>query len=499
MTPLEKVRLKYRPRVPARLRELGDASCEAAQSRSVLPEIQALFPKTHSAKTQRIVRARSKPAQRAMNVGAIFSGGPAPGGHNVLAGLFDALQEMGQGSTLLGFLDGPAGLIKNRSKLLDQKAIDSVRNLGGFDLIGSGRDKIEEPEQLVAAANAVRAHGLDALVIIGGDDSNTNAAVLAEYFLTQGISTRVLGVPKTIDGDLRAPEIELSFGFDSACKTYAELIGNIARDAASAKKYYHFIKLMGRSASHITLECALATHPNVALIGEERRSLDEIVQHIVSVIERRAKVGKEYGVILIPEGLIEFLPEGSLPKQIAEKLGATDAHGNVMVSQIPTEKLLLEQVRGALEARKFAGKFNAQDHFLGYEGRCCFPSNFDANFAYTLGRSAALGIREGLTGVIVGVQGLMRPAEEWDVAFVPIVQLMRLEVRKGKKKPVIQKALVDVKGRAFVEFAKRRAAWEMEDSYESPGPMQFAGEPELVDRGPVSLCHQGACSLTLLD
>lgn len=483
MTPLEQIRLKYQPRVPASLRELGEVGCETTESRGVLPEIQALFLKTHAAKTQRILRVRHKTPPRTMKVGALFSGGPAPGGHNVLTGLFDALQEMGQGSTLLGFLDGPAGLMKNKSKLLDRAAIDSVRNLGGFDLIGSGRDKIEEPEQLVAAASTVHAHALDALVIIGGDDSNTNAAVLAEYFLAQGLPTRVIGVPKTIDGDLRAPEIELSFGFDSACKTYAELIGNIARDAMSVKKYYHFIKLMGRSASHITLECALATHPNIALIAEERRSLDEIVQHIVSVIERRAKVGKEYGVILIPEGLIEFVPEGSLPKSVADKLSPTDAHGNVLLSQIPTEKLLIEQVRGALEARKFAGKFQPQDHFFGYEGRCCFPSNFDANFAYTLGRAAALGAREGLTGVIVGVQELAKPPEEWDVAFIPIVQLMRLEVRKGKKKPVIQKALVELRGRAFLEFAKRREAWEMGDAYESPGPMQFAGEAGVVDGG----------------
>ncbi len=494
MTPLQQQRLLYRPRVPDVLRELRAVHCVQSQKRRAVDlAIERLFPHTHAMPLARVgVASEPQPAHplkaaHPLKVGVLFSGGPAPGGHNVLAALFDALQQIDPRSTLLGFLDGPIGLINNKTKPLQREQLDAVRNLGGFDLIGSGRDKIETTEQLAAAAAAMRASALDALVVIGGDDSNTNAALLAEYFLAQTMKTRVVGIPKTIDGDLRGPEIEMSFGFDSACKTYAELIGNLARDAVSSRKYYHFIKLMGRSASHIALECALATHPNVALLGEEKRPLSIVVEELAELVVRRAAQGKEYGVVLIPEGLIEFLPKESLPKNLLEHFGSLDAHGNVQLSQVPTEKLIIELVQKALQARKFTGKFATQEHFFGYEGRCCFPSNFDANYAAALGRAAALAIRDGLTGVIVGIQGLRKPPEKWSVAFVPLVGLMHMEERSGKLKPVIRKALVDLSGPAFMQFARQRKSWELDDSYQSPGPMQFFGEPALTDAGPMTL------------
>jgi pyrophosphate--fructose-6-phosphate 1-phosphotransferase len=403
---------------------------------------------------------------------------------------------------------------------LFEKEIAGYLNQGGFDLIGTGRTKIEKEEDLASSLKSCKEGDLDGLVIIGGDDSNTNAAILAEYFLQHGCKTQVIGVPKTIDGDLRSKDVEISFGFDTACKTYAELIGNIARDALSAKKYYHFIKLMGRSASHITLECALATHPNLALIGEEKKSLDSIVRDIADLICKRAEAGKEYGIVLIPEGLIEFIPEmqaliRSINKGIAKepanpeaalehlseeekgllaKLGDAiqkqllldrDPHGNVQLSQIDTELLLIDLVKNELKLRSsYKGKFAAHGHFFGYEGRSAFPSNFDANYAYSLGLLAAIGVRDQASGSICAIQNLKQAPNHWTCKLVPIVQMMHLEIRSGKEKPVIQKAQVDLKGACFQSYANLRRSLEIEDDYRYPGPIQFFGDAAITDSPP---------------
>jgi pyrophosphate--fructose-6-phosphate 1-phosphotransferase len=435
--------------------------------------------------------------------------------------LWDGIRALHPQSRLFGYIDGPAGLLEGRFQELNSVAIDGVRNQGGFDLIGSSRTKIETEEHFRAAAKAVQALQLDALVVIGGDDSNTNAALLAEWFSAHALQTQVIGVPKTIDGDLRSPHVELSFGFDSACRTYSELIGNIARDAKSAKKYYHFIKLMGRSASHIALECALQTHPNLTLIGEERLSLSQICCQIADLIEARYKQGKEYGVVLLPEGLVEFIPEikeliselnqllakspvnpsleaqltpsarhtfQEIPEKIQKQLLLErDPHGNVQVSKIETEELIIASVRKELKRRSFPGKLNAQGHFLGYEGRCCLPTNFDANYGYCLGSAAALAVAEKLTGVLCAVVNLAQPPANWEVRFDPIVGLMHKETRKGALKPVIAKALVDVKGDPYLYFSRNKKNWEAVDEYRYPGPIQFFGSPELTDAPPLSL------------
>lgn len=506
ISPLQKKRLAYTPRIPESLKDLNHLVFEEAPSgRKPQEELRKLFPRTIDQSAFRLKKGRAN--GRALKVGVVFSGGQASGGHNVIAGLFDALKEIDPGSELVGFLGGPSGIVENAARTLGKREIDAVRNQGGFDLIGSGRTKIETAEQLASSLESCRS--LDALVVIGGDDSNTNAAILAEYFLEKGCKAKVIGVPKTIDGDLRSEEIEISFGFDSACKTYAELIGNIARDALSAKKYYHFIKLMGRSASHIALECALAARPNLALIGEEGKGLYQIVGEIADLVCRRKEAGKEYGVVLIPEGLIEFMPEirsligelnaqklsekgkalfSELPEAVQKQLTLEkDPHGNVQVSQIQTEVLLMEFVRRELKKRNFKGKFSAQEHFLGYEGRACMPSNFDANYCYALGRLAAVIARDGLTGMICSAQNLKQAAEEWEMKAVPIVQLMHFEVRKGKEKPVIRKALVDINQEPFVYFSRFRKNWEIEDCYRYPGPIQFFGDRELTDSVPLIL------------
>lgn len=473
LSPLQKQRLAYKPVVPDLLKDLKNVHFKVVENSRKPPEnLRKLFPKTFGLPSHKLAKGPGQ--RRSVKVGVVFSGGQAAGGHNVVAGICDG------GAQVIGFLGGPSGVVENKWREI--KNIDSYRNQGGFDLLGSGRTKIETMEQLASSLKTVLDHKLDGLIVIGGDDSNTNAAILAEYFLEKGCQTRVVGVPKTIDGDLRSEEIELSFGFDSACKTYAELIGNIARDALSAKKYYHFIKLMGRSASHVVLECALATHPNLALIGEERRGLGEIIGEIADLICKRFEAGKEYGVILIPEGLIEFVPELSQDLNLAK-----DPHGNVELSQVDTGKLIVDLVKKELQKRSFKGKFNSLEHFFGYEGRACLPTNFDANYCAALGLLAVAAVREGLTGVICAVRHLQKHPSAWELQAVPIVQLMHLEMRLGKEKPVIQKAIVDTKGSVFIYFSGMRKSWEIEDGYRYPGPIQFFGEPEWTDSTPVSL------------
>ncbi len=475
ISPLHKKRLEYKPPLPPLLQNLADVSFVREKDERGKEEFKNLFPHTYQRPAYLLERGRAK--ERPLKIGLLFSGGQAAGGHNVIAGIFDS------GAQVIGFLGGPSGLIENRFKEI--KNIDAYRNQGGFDLIGSGRTKIETPEQLSASLKHVIAHQLDGLVIIGGDDSNTNGAILAEYFLASQCQTQVVGVPKTIDGDLRSDEIEISFGFDSACRTFSELIGNIARDALSAKKYTHFIKLMGRSASHIALECAVATQPNLVLIGEERKKLSEIIAEIADLIERRFAAGKEYGIILIPEGLIEFVPElGAWAEELnLEK----DPHGNILVSQIETEKFLIDLVKIELKKRGFKGKFNPQSHFFGYEGRACLPTNFDANYCYVLGKAAYLAVRDQLTGVICAVQNLHLPPTHWNIKAIPIIRLIHMEMRSGKEKPVIQKALVDINSNYYIEFSRLRKTWEVEDHYRFPGPIQFFGDPEVCDVPPSAL------------
>lgn len=514
MNLFAEMRQKYQPLLPKVLVKSSHVVLEKQkidQHRST--SLKTLFPKIWEQKGSLLVSGQGK--TKALRIGVLFSGGQASGGHNVIAGLWDAMLEGNSHSQLIGFLDGPSGLISNKARVLHPQEIDAFRNLGGFHLIGSGRTKIETEEQRDSCIKTCKALALDGIVIVGGDDSNTNAAILAEYFLSQGCDTKVIGVPKTIDGDLRSKEIEISFGFDSACKTYSELIGNIALDALSSKKYYHMIKLMGRSASHITLECALATHPNLALIGEEKESLSAIVNKIANLVCSRSEKGKEYGVILIPEGLIEFIPEmgtciaelnqllgsgrtvehlskqsgalfASLPERIQKQLLLDrDPHGNIALSQVETESLLIELVSKELSQRSsYQGKFSPISHFFGYEGRACFPSNFDANYCYALGVMAAIGVREGATGVICAIQKMKGPVSDWEPSLVPITQLMHLEERSGKQKPVIEKVLVDLKSKPFLQFAEKRDKWALEDSYQSPGPIQFFGDSVLVDSAP---------------
>ncbi len=512
MTPFQKKRLEYQPRIPPALMKITDVCLRRkTKSRAAEPPLRPLFPKTWDQKGYELVLGQGK--KTPLRIGVFFSGGQAPGGHNVIAGLWDAMQKIHTSSQLIGFLGGPSGVVEQKWRYLKLADIDAVRNMGGFDLLGSGRTKIETDEQMLSAMRSCKELTLDGLVVIGGDDSNTNAAILAEYFLANGCPTRVVGVPKTIDGDLRSEEIEISFGFDSACKTYSEMIGNIARDAKSAKKYYHFIKLMGRSASHITLECAFATQPNLAIMGEEGKSLDHIVLEMADLICKRKEAGKEYGIILIPEGIIEFIPEmkvliqelgqspehlktkskilfAKLPEKIqAELLAERDPHGNVALSQIETEFLLIELVKKELSQRSaYKGKFSPIAHFFGYEGRACYPSNFDANYCAALGALAALAVRDEATGVICAIRNLAQGVEKWECALVPIVHLMHMEERKGVQKQVIQKALVNLEGPVFARFSKLRKSWELDDAYCFPGPMQFWGETEVIDSVPQTLC-----------
>lgn len=506
---LQRLRSEYKPKLPRSLKDFQNLQIVYGELSEKL-NLKEIFPNTHRKGFIDFKKHDVIPSHDPLRVGVVLSGGQAAGGHNVIAGLFDALKKMNIKSELFGFLDGPIGIIKNVYKSLDAAAIQGYRNQGGFDLIGSGRDKIETPEQFLAAAKTVKDLNLDGLVIIGGDDSNTNAAFLAEYFLNHDIKTHVVGVPKTIDGDLKNEHIEVSFGFDTATKTYAEIIGNILRDSLSAKKYYFFIKLMGRSASHIALECALQTHPNMTLIGEEiaakERTFKQLTEEICDMIEARSKAGKNYGVVLIPEGVIEFIPEfkilikelnkkgelspgskacfESLPKDIQSQLTMDrDPHGNVQVSKIETERLFVDAVRSELKKRKVSG-FSAQPLFCGYEGRSCMPSNFDTQYCYALGHVAALLIDQGATGYMACVKNLTQPVESWSIAGIPLTSMIHMEERKGKQVTVIKKALVELDSKPFLNFKALREDWKLSDDYQYPGPIQFFGPVELTDAVP---------------
>jgi pyrophosphate--fructose-6-phosphate 1-phosphotransferase len=545
ISALQEARADYQPRLPLALRdanagiELG-APTEPATDRDAL---KGLFPSTYGQPEAKIVQGKGGLPTAPLKVGVVLSGGQAPGGHNVIAGLFDALKAANLDSRLYGFLTGPAGVIGGEYRELTAESIEPYRNTGGFDMIMSGRDKIEKPEELAACKANFERMGLDGLVVIGGDDSNTNAAVLAEYLKAEGSPTCVIGVPKTIDGDMKNEQIEASFGFDTAAKTYSELVGNLCRDALSAVKYWHFVRLMGRSASHITLECALQTHPNVALIGEEVNangtSLKELAGQLYDLILRRVQAGRDYGIVLVPEGLIEFIPEfrqlldelgtvlkdaeeyllglsdhserfqylmtrltagsarlyGFLPESIQEVLLKRDSHGNLPVSQIETERLLMDLVSDRIRAlnahRKTTGedeiKFSCLGHFFGYEGRCAFPSNFDADYCYSLGHAAAQLVRGKLTGYTANVQNLTKPADEWVAGGTPVTMMLNLETRSAKSKPVIRKTLVDLKGKPFKAFAAKRDAWALNDEYVFPGAIQYFGPAEVCDAPTITL------------
>ncbi len=535
---LQQARHAYEPRLPGILKdELAEIALtigEAPPQPDEIEKIAEFFPRTVGRPLLRLQSTRNGFQPRPRRVGVLLSGGPAPGGHNVILGLFDGLKRLHPESALVGFLGGPDGLLKAQYNLLTDEVIRAYRNTGGFDMVRSGRTKVETPEQFASALKTCIELELDALVVIGGDDSNTNAANIAEYFLQHAKGIQVIGVPKTIDGDLKGPYVDASFGFDSACKVYAELVGNICRDAMSAGKYWHFIKLMGRSASHVTLEVALETHVNVAILGEEvaaeNKTLRQVVDEIADVVELRHEAGKSYGVVLVSEGLLEFIPEmgtliralngmfgahgeglgampveervafvskhlkpenrdlfESLPKWLQMQLIADpDPHGNLKVSQIETDRLLVEMVERDLETRKargtFSGKFDAQRHFFGYEGRCVQPSNFDADYTYGLGIVAAILISGGATGYMAVLRDLHLPHDQWIPVGVPLTSLMNMEQRRGKDVPVIRKALVDLKGEPFQYFKNHRSTWATQDSYKFPGPIQYFGPPEVCDQ-----------------
>ena len=530
---LQTARMAYQPKLPKALRGSVKVK-EGAPTQSVdnQEEIKKLFPNTYGMPIIEFVpgdEACSKP----MNVGVILSGGQAPGGHNVITGLFDQLKKLNPANRLYGFILGPGGLVDHNYTELTANVIDKYRNTGGFDIIGSGRTKLEKVEQFEKGLKIIRELDIKAIVIIGGDDSNTNACVLAEYYAAKNYGVQVIGCPKTIDGDLKNAQIETSFGFDTATKTYSELIGNIERDCNSARKYWHFIKVMGRSASHIALECALQCQPNVCLVSEEAQakdmSLNQIVEYLCSVIAKRAEAGNNFGTVIVPEGLIEFIPAlgrlirelddllaahgadyknlekdaqrqyilshlsaenaatfETLPEGVARQLSLDrDPHGNVQVSLIETEKLLSDMCEAKLaewkKEGKYVGKFAAQHHFFGYEGRCAAPSNFDADYCYALGTSAVQLIANGKTGYMAIVKNTTAPAEEWVAGGVPITMMMNIERRNGEMKPVIRKALVELDGKPFRAFAAQRDRWAKETAYIYPGPIQYWGPSEVCD------------------
>ena len=533
-SPLQIARAAYQPKVPASIQGATKlVEGKATESVADQADIKKLFPNTYGLPIVTFEKAQQAMSTKAINVGVILSGGQAPGGHNVISGIFDGIKAINKDSKLYGFLGGPSGLVDHKYIELTEDIINEYRNTGGFDIIGSGRTKLEEVSQFDKGLEICKKLNINAVVIIGGDDSNTNACVLAEYYLAKNTGIQVIGCPKTIDGDLKNEMIETSFGFDTATKVYSEVIGNIERDANSAKKYWHFIKLMGRSASHVTLECALKTQPNITLIGEEveakNQTLDDVVTYIANAVKARADKGLNFGIVLVPEGLIEFIPAikkliselndmlaanqaefdtipadqkidyvvkhlskenaalfESLPTTVSKQLALErDPHGNVQVSLIETEQLLAEMVAKKLDAwkkeGKFNGKFSTQHHFFGYEGRCAAPSNFDADYCYSLGRVAALLISSGKTGYMSSVRNTTKPATEWLAGGIPITAMMNMEKRNGKMKPVIQKALVKLDGGPFKFFASKRDEWAIETAYVYPGPIQYFGPAEVAD------------------
>ena len=539
ISALQKERLLYTPKLPGMLRNGIADICvkegEETQSAADQEKIKALFPNTYGKKEVTFEKGANTSAPKKQVVGVILSGGQAPGGHNVVCGLYDALKATDPENVLYGFKGGPSGLLEDNYLVFDDEYINQFRNTGGFDIIGSGRTKLETKEQFAVAAEVCKKHGITAIVIIGGDDSNTNAAVLAEYFAANNTGVQVIGCPKTIDGDLKNDDIECSFGFDTATKTYSELIGNIERDCNSSKKYWHFIKVMGRSASHVALECALQTQPNICLISEEvaekKMSLSEIADYIADAVEVRGNKGLNFGVAVIPEGVVEFVPEFSaligeinellagekadafnalgswaekyafiekglskesfavfatLPEAVQQQLFLDrDPHGNVQVSLIESEKLFSAMVKAKLDARKAAGtykgKFTAMHHFFGYEGRCAFPSNFDADYCYSLGYNAFMLIQYGYTGYLSKVSNLVAPAEQWVAGGMPITKMMNMERRHGEDKPVIKKALVELDGKPFKFFEERRATWAEETCFLYPGAIQYYGPAAVCD------------------
>ncbi len=545
LSPLQIERLKYQPKLPSSLQngvnslELVEGS--ATQSVRDQEQIRNLFSNTYGKPTVTFKSTSSSSVSEVKNVGVILSGGQAPGGHNVIAGLYDALKSANSENKLYGFLGGPSGIIEGKYVEFTDEFINDYRNTGGFDIIGSGRTKLETEEQFKSSLEVCKKLNISAVVIIGGDDSNTNAALLAEWFVKNNTGIQVIGCPKTIDGDLKNEQIEVSFGFDTATKTYAELIGNIERDANSAKKYWHFIKIMGRSASHVALEASLQSQPNITLISEEveakKMSLSSIIDYMVDIIVRRSNNGKNFGIAVIPEGLIEFIPEmgsmisnlndimatlesdssftnatesekfsivesklssenasvySSLPALIkAQLLADRDPHGNVQVSKIETEKLLIEMISAKLSEMKrngqFSGKFSSQSHFFGYEGRCAFPSNFDADYCYSLGYNAFALINFGLTGYLSSVRNLTAPASEWVAGGIPLTMMMNMEKRHGEMKPVIQKALVRLDGPVFKQLQDNREDWAMNDRYLFPGAIQYFGPSSVCDITTVTL------------
>jgi len=550
ISSLQKVRYEYAPKLPGMLRNGIADICvkEGAETQSVADQekIKALFPNTYGKKEITFQKGANTSETKKQVVGVILSGGQAPGGHNVICGLYDALKATNKDNVLYGFKGGPSGLIEDDYLIFDDEYINQYRNTGGFDIIGSGRTKLETKEQFAIVAEVCKKHGITAIVIIGGDDSNTNAAVLAEYFAANNTGVQVIGCPKTIDGDLKNEDIECSFGFDTATKTYSEIIGNIERDSNSAKKYWHFVKVMGRSASHVALECALQTQPNVCLISEEvaekKMSLAQITNYIADSVAARAAKGMNFGVAIIPEGVVEFIPEFSvliqeinellagskadefnalatwaekyafiengltkesmavfalLPEAIQQQLFLErDPHGNVQVSLIESEKLFSALVKENLVARKAAGtyngKFSALHHFLGYEGRCAFPSNFDADYCYSLGYNAFMLIQYGYNGYLSKVSNLSAPANEWVAGGMPITKMMNMERRHGEDKPVIKKALVELDGAPFKYFEERRAEWAENTCFVIPGAIQYFGPSEVCDTTTMTLALEQA-------
>ena len=539
LSPLQIARYQYNPKLPGMLRngiaEISVRNGGPTESVADQEKIAALFPNTYGKNEIVFQKGENTSVAKKQVVGVILSGGQAPGGHNVICGLYDALKALSPENVLIGFKGGPSGLLDNDFIVFEDDYINQYRNTGGFDIIGSGRTKLETQEQFAIVVENCKKHGVNALVIIGGDDSNTNAAVLAEYCAANNTGIQVIGCPKTIDGDLKNEDIECSFGFDTATKTYSEIIGNIQRDANSAKKYWHFVKVMGRSASHVALECALETQPNICLIGEEvaakKMSLAQIADYIADSVAARAAKGWNFGVAIIPEGIVEFVPEFSvliaeinellagskadafnalptwsakyefikngltegsfavfaiLPENIQQQLFLErDPHGNVQVSLIESEKLFSALVKDNLAARKkngtYNGKFSALHHFLGYEGRCAFPSNFDADYCYSLGYNAAMLIQYGYTGYLSKVSNLSKPAEEWVAGGMPITKMMNIERRHGADKPVIRKALVELEGKPFKFFCENRETWAVETCYLYPGAIQYFGPTEVCD------------------